>query len=286
MHSLKVLVTGSKGQLGQEVCQVLTGAGHHVKGLSRLELDVTDAAAVQSVVNSYQPDVVIHAAAYTDVNRAEKEPEKAFLVNATGTRNVALAVKEIGAKMVYISTDYVFDGTSQYPIREEETPNPLSVYGESKLRGEDHVREILSEHFIIRTSWLYGRYGNNFVKKILEAGEQDQTVTVVNDQFGSPTYTGDLADAIAKLMMTDQFGLYHLSNSGSCSWYEFTKEIFHLAGKNVSVKPCKTEDFNSPATRPAYSIMDHGRWKENGFAEVRHWREALEEFLTHYLISS
>ncbi|MBM7579229.1 dTDP-4-dehydrorhamnose reductase [Jeotgalibacillus terrae] len=286
MHPLKVMVTGSKGQLGQELCHVLMNEGHEVTGFSRPELDVTNPVEVRNKVKNCKPDVVIHAAAYTDVNRAEQEPEKAFQVNAIGTRNVALAVKEIGAKMVYISTDYVFDGTSQYPIREEETPNPLSVYGESKLRGEEYVRDILSDYFIVRTSWLYGRYGNNFVKKILEAGDLTQTVTVVNDQVGSPTYTGDLAAAIAKLIVTDQFGIYHLSNSGSCSWYEFAREIFYLAGKDVSVEPCKTEDFKSPAKRPAYSILDHGRWRENGFAEVRHWSEALEEFLTHYLISS
>ncbi|KIL43552.1 hypothetical protein KP77_32580 [Jeotgalibacillus alimentarius] len=286
MRPLKVIVTGSKGQLGQELCHVLMNEGHEVTGFSRLELDVTNPIEVQHIFTSCKPDIVIHAAAYTDVNRAEQEPEKAFQVNAVGTKNVALAVKEIGAKMVYISTDYVFDGTSQHPISEEETPNPLSIYGESKLKGEEYVRDILSDYFIVRTSWLYGRYGNNFVKKILEAGDLTQTVTVVNDQFGSPTYTGDLADAIAKLIVTDQFGLYHLSNSGSCSWYEFAQEIFYLAGKDVSVTPCKTEDFKSPAKRPSYSILDHGSWRENGFAEVRRWSEALEEFLTHYLISS
>ncbi|MFB1081787.1 dTDP-4-dehydrorhamnose reductase [Jeotgalibacillus sp. JSM ZJ347] len=286
MSPLKVLVTGSKGQLGQELCHVLINEGHDVTGLSRVELDVTNAEAVLNMLNRCQPDIVIHTAAYTDVNRAEKEPEKAFLVNSLGTENVALAVKQIGAKMVYISTDYVFDGTSQYPIREEEATNPLSIYGRSKLLGEEHVRRILSHYFIIRTSWLYGRYGSNFVKKILEAGDHAKTVTVVNDQFGSPTYTGDLADAIAKLIVTDQFGLYHLSNSGSCSWYEFAREIFYLAGKDVLVEPCKTEEFKSPAKRPAYSILEHSRWRDNGYAEIRHWSEALEEFLAHYLISS
>ncbi|TFE00027.1 dTDP-4-dehydrorhamnose reductase [Jeotgalibacillus sp. R-1-5s-1] len=286
MDTLKVLVTGSRGQLGKEIYHVLEKAGHQVIGLGRQQLDITISEDVLNTFKKYSPDVVIHAAAYTDVNNAENEQEEAFKVNGAGTKNVALAVHEIKAKLVYVSTDYIFNGASRSPIPEDTEPSPLSVYGQSKLEGEKYVKEILEDFFIVRTSWLYGQFGNNFVKKMLEAGDRLQKVTVVDDQFGSPTYTGDLAEAIAKLIMTDKYGTYHLSNSGSCSWYEFAKKIFELADKEVTVVPCKTEEFKSPAKRPEYSILEHGKWKGNGFEEIRHWSNALEDFLTHYLISS
>ncbi|MGG3006522.1 dTDP-4-dehydrorhamnose reductase [Geobacillus stearothermophilus] len=276
---MKVVVTGAKGQLGTDLVHLLADRGYEVYGYGREELDITNFDQVKQVISEVNPDVVIHAAAYTKVDLAESEPDKAFLINAYGTRNVAVVSEAVGAKLVYISTDYVFDGTATTPYNEFAPTNPLSVYGKSKLAGEQFVRDLHSKFFIVRTSWVYGKHGNNFVKTMLKLAQERDELMVVHDQIGCPTYTVDLANCILELIQTEKYGIYHVSNSGHCSWYEFAKAIFEEAGIEVKVNPCTTKDFSRPAPRPAYSVFAHMALKLNGFSEMREWREALKEFI-------
>jgi dTDP-4-dehydrorhamnose reductase len=207
-------------------------------------------------------------------------------VNAYGTRNVVVASEHIGAKFVYISTDYVFDGTANVPYNEFAFTNPINVYGKSKLAGEQFVRDLHSKFFIIRTSWVYGKHGNNFVKTMLKLAQEQKQLFVVDDQIGCPTYAVDLARCIFQLIQTEKYGVYHISNSGHCSWYEFAKAIFEEASINIVVNPCKTKDYPRPAQRPPYSVLDHMALRLNGFKELRHWREALKECIKVYGVKS
>lgn len=276
---MKVVVTGAKGQLGTDLVHLLADRGYEVYGYGREELDITNFEQVKQVISEVNPDVVIHAAAYTKVDLAESEPDQAFLINAYGTRNVAVLSEAVGAKLVYISTDYVFDGTANVPYNEFAPTNPLSVYGKSKLAGEQFVRDLHSKFFIVRTSWVYGKHGNNFVKTMLRLAQERDQLIVVHDQIGCPTYTVDLANCILELIQTEKYGIYHVSNSGHCSWYEFAKAIFEEAGIEVKLNPCTMKDFPRPAPRPAYSVFKHMALKLNGFSEMREWREALKEFI-------
>ncbi|MED3749345.1 dTDP-4-dehydrorhamnose reductase [Geobacillus stearothermophilus] len=276
---MKVVVTGAKGQLGTDLVDLLSDRGYEVYGYGREELDITDFAQVKQVITEIRPDVVIHAAAYTKVDLAESEPDQAFFINAYGTRNVAVASEAVGAKLVYISTDYVFDGMANTPYNEFASTNPLSVYGKSKLAGEQFVRDLHLKFFIVRTSWVYGKHGNNFVKTMLKLAQERDELMVVNDQVGCPTYTVDLANCILELIQTEKYGIYHVSNSGHCSWYEFAKAIFEEAGIKVKINPCTTKDFPRPAPRPAYSVFEHMALNLNGFRGIRNWREALKEFM-------
>jgi len=282
MNKQKILVTGAKGQLGTDMVKLLKDMEYEVYGYGRAELDITDFQQVKSVIDHIHPNVVIHAAAYTKVDAAESEPDQAFLVNAYGTRNIVVASEYIGAKFVYISTDYVFDGTANVPYNEFAFTNPISVYGKSKLAGEQFVRDLHSKFFIIRTSWVYGKHGNNFVKTMLKLAQEQKELFVVDDQIGCPTYAVDLASCIFQLIQTEKYGVYHISNSGHCSWYEFAKAIFEEANVNIVVNPCKTKDYPRLAQRPPYSVLDHMALRLNGFKELRHWREALKEFIKVY----
>jgi len=275
---MKVVVTGAKGQLGTDLVDLLSDKGHKVYGYGREELDITNFDQVHQVISNVTPDVVIHAAAYTKVDLAESEQDQAFLVNAYGTRNVAVASEAVGAKLVYVSTDYVFDGTATTPYNEFSPTNPMSVYGKSKLAGEQFVRDLHSKFFIVRTSWVYGKHGNNFVKTMLKLAQERDELKVVDDQVGSPTYTVDLAQCILDLIQTEKYGVYHVSNSGHCSWYEFAKAIFEEAGIEVKVNPCTTKDFPRPAPRPAYSVMEHMTLRLNGFTEMPNWRDSLKRY--------
>lgn len=280
---MKVLITGGKGQLGVDTASVFQQRDWEVFAFGRDMLDITKGEQVMEVVQSVRPDVVIHAAAYTQVDQAEQDVDSAYLVNAYGTRNVAVASEKVKAKLVYISTDYVFDGTVSEPYNEFAPTNPQSVYGKSKLAGESFVRELSSRFFIVRTSWVYGLYGNNFVKTMLKLAKERNELAVVYDQVGSPTYTVDLACFLAELVRTELYGTYHASNSGQCSWYEFAKVIFEEAGlKHVSVHPVTTEQFKRPAPRPAFSVMDHMAIRLNGLQDLRPWREALRDFLARF----
>lgn len=275
---MRIVVTGAKGQLGQDIVKLL-GQKHQVHGLSREQLDITNEAKCFQILKEINPDVIIHSAAYTAVDAAETDEEMAFKVNGHGTRNLALAAEQIGAKFVYISTDYVFDGKAVKVYREDDATNPQSVYGKSKRAGEMHVQSISSKHFIVRTSWVYGIYGNNFVKTMLHLAKTQDSLKVVSDQFGSPTYTVDLVGFLEQLIRTDRYGVYHASNTGVCSWYDFASAIFEESGSSIKVEPCSTEEFPRPAPRPRNSAMEHEAIRANGFEDLRPWREGLQAFL-------
>jgi dTDP-4-dehydrorhamnose reductase len=277
---MKILITGGSGQLGKEVTELLQ-TNHQVFSYSSKELDITDKGSVDRIFAQVNPEVVIHTAAYTQVDLAETEQDKAFQVNALGTRNVAIAAEMANAKLIYISTDYVFDGGAREPYREYDIPNPKSVYGKTKLAGEEYVKTFSSRFFILRTSWVFGNYGNNFVKTMLKLAQERSELTVVHDQIGSPTYTLDLAELISNMIETELYGIYHVTNSGTCSWFEFSKAVFHHAGiTNIHVTPITTNEFPRPAPRPAYSVMDNSALRVNGFHVLRGWEEALKHYIS------
>lgn len=275
---MTVLVTGANGQLGQELTR-WQQPDVRIIGCDRNRLDITDLSQCRDVLVELRPDAVIHAAAYTAVDKAESEPDEAYRVNAGGTRNMALATSELGIRMCYVSTDYVFDGTSMTPYNEYDNTNPQSTYGKSKRAGEVLLQALNRQSFIVRTSWVYGRYGRNFVKTMLKLAEDKDSLNIVHDQVGSPTYTYDLCRFLIELVQTEAYGIYHASNTGTCSWYEFAKAIFEFAGVSIQVNPCSSSEFSSPASRPAYSVMDHSAIRWNGLRDLRHWRDALEDFM-------
>ncbi|WP_019005361.1 dTDP-4-dehydrorhamnose reductase [Cohnella laeviribosi] len=277
-RAFTLLVTGANGQLGQELVRMGTEK-IRIVGYGRDRLDITNLDQCREVIADIRPDAIIHAAAYTAVDKAESEPDEAYRINALGTRNLAIAAREQAAKLCYISTDYVFDGIGAAPYNEYDNTNPQSVYGKSKRAGEILLQSLADRYFIVRTSWVYGKYGNNFVKTMLKLASERDSVTVVADQIGSPTYTYDLAQFLIELVQTERYGVYHASNTGSCSWYEFAKAIFEESGIPIRTEPCTTEQFPRPAPRPAYSVMDHSAIRQNGFKDLRPWREALRAFL-------
>jgi dTDP-4-dehydrorhamnose reductase len=283
---MKVLVTGAAGQLGQDVVLLLQKEdGYDVLGCDRQEMDITDLDQTVEVIGTFRPDAVIHCAAHTAVDAAESDVEGAYLINATGSRNVALAAEKVGAKLVYISTDYVFDGLGLQPYHEYDNTAPRSIYGKSKRAGETLVQSLSSKYFIVRTAWVYGKYGKNFVKTMLKYGQERPLLKVVDDQKGSPTYTADLARFLLVLIQTEKYGVYHATNSGTCTWYEFTQAIFEEApgilGLNFTaqLEACTTEEFPLPAPRPRNSVLEHLSIRTNGFEDIRHWREGLRDFL-------
>lgn len=275
---MKIIVTGAGGQLGHDLVRIL-GKWHEVVGFDRKSMDVCDLDQCKEIIYSSKPDIVIHAAAFTAVDQAEVDRDKAYLVNAYGSRNVAICAQEIGAKICYVSTDYVFDGNSKNPYTEYDNTNPIGIYGKSKRAGELLVQNLSNRFFIVRTSWLYGLYGNNFVKTMIKVAQEKKSLKVVNDQVGSPTYTVDLTYFLASLINTDYYGIYHASNTGTCTWYEFAKTIFEEYGIDVNLEPCSTEEFPRPAPRPKYSVLEHMSIRANGFEDLRHWRDALKAFL-------
>ena len=280
---MKILITGASGMLGTDLRKAL-GAEHElvltdVVGDVRF-LDVTDTGSVMSTVAEVRPDVVIHAAAYTDVDGCERDPDKAYLVNGLGTWNVATACREYDAAVVYVSTDFVFDGEKGEPYTEYDRTNPLGHYGASKLAGEKHVRELCPRHYIARTAWLYGEHGKNFPFSIMKAAEKRPELKIVADQIGTPTLTVDLAGAIRDLIGSPLYGTYHVTNKGSCSWYDFAKEILRLAGiTNVEVKPIKAEEWPSPTRRPKLSVLRHYALELQGRDNLRPWEDALADFI-------
>ncbi|MGS5021938.1 dTDP-4-dehydrorhamnose reductase [Paenibacillus sp. JJ1683] len=283
---MKVLVTGAAGQLGSQVCEFFQKQqAYDVLPCDREKLDITNLEQAIGISKNYQPDVIIHCAAYTAVDAAENDIDKAYKINAYGTRNMALAAEKVGAKLVYISTDYVFDGFSKLPYQEYDNTNPQTVYGKSKRAGEILVQSLSSRYFIVRTSWVYGINGSNFVKTMLELGREKPMLQVVNDQIGSPTYTVDLVDFLNEIIKTEKYGVYHASNKGSCSWYEFTQAIFKDAEDILGIKmtsklePCTTQQFPRPAPRPFNSVLDHMSIRANGLTDLRPWREGLQQFL-------
>lgn len=279
---MKILVTGANGQLGKELVLQLKSAKVEPFLFTKHELDIRNLESIYRVTREIQPDIIINAAAYTKVDKAESEKELAFAVNAYGQRNLAIAAEEIGAKICYISTDYVFDGSSTEPYEEHSIVNPIGVYGKSKYSGEQLTQTLSTKYFIVRTAWVYGEYGPNFVKTMLRLAEEKTELGVVNDQIGSPTYTVDLAAFVIELVMTDRYGIYHCTNSGTCSWYEFAKAIFEKVGKQINLKPLATDQYPTPAKRPNYSVLADTALKANGFSPMRHWREGLTDFLNNF----
>lgn len=274
---MKILITGSNGMLGHDLVNVL--GKHELVLTTSKTLDITDRDNVLEFICNAKPDVVINSAAYTDVDGCEEKPELACAVNGEGVRNLALACREADCPLVHISTDYVFDGSATEPIAEDGEIGPISVYGKSKLEGEKAIQEILDKYFIVRTAWLYGINGKNFPRTMLELAESHSKITVVYDEVGTPTYTPDLAYGISRLIETDCYGIYHLTNSGSCSWCEFARYIFEVADKDVEVIPVTASEFARPAPRPSYSVLENRNWIEKGFEPLRNYKEAIKEYI-------
>lgn len=285
---MKVLVTGVKGQLGHDVVNELTKRGHTTIGVDIEEMDITDENAVDSIIKNASPDAVIHCAAWTAVDLAEDEDkqEKVRLVNAVGTENIAKVCKELDCKMIYISTDYVFDGTGTRPWKPDDVRRPLNVYGQTKYEGELAVEKHLSKYYIVRIAWVFGVNGKNFIKTMLSLGKLHDKLTVVNDQIGTPTYTYDLARLLADMAETDKYGKYHATNEGGyISWYDFTCEIMRQAKQynpvygNVTVFPVDSSSYPSKAKRPSNSRMDKSKLAANGFTPLPTWQDALARYL-------
>ncbi|WP_318708923.1 dTDP-4-dehydrorhamnose reductase [Candidatus Acetatifactor stercoripullorum] len=276
---MKVLVTGVKGQLGFDVVNELTERGIEAVGVDIDQMDITDAASVDKVIKEAGPDAVIHCAAYTAVDAAEENEESCRRVNAEGTQNIANICKELDIKMLYISTDYVFSGEGERPWEPEDACDPKSVYGQTKYEGELAVKNTLDKYFIVRIAWVFGVNGKNFIKTMLNLAKTHDTIRVVNDQFGSPTYTYDLAKLLADMVQTEKYGVYHATNEGVCSWYEFACEIFRKAKVQVNVIPVSTEEYGAKAPRPHNSRMSKEKLTENGFERLPSWQDALERFL-------
>lgn len=276
---MKILVTGAGGQLGFDLVKELNQRGHEVCCPDSKKLDITDPEAVRTVLTALHPDAVMHCAAYTAVDNAEDDRERCDLVNVTGTENIARVCAEIGAKLLYISTDYVFPGTGETPWEPDNATAPVNVYGMSKHLGEEAVRRYAPEHFIVRVSWLYGLHGKNFVKTMLRLGAEREKLTVVCDQIGSPTYTVDLARLLADMTVTDRYGTYHATNEGFCSWYEFACAIMEKAGLPAKVEPVTSAEYAAKAARPFNSRLSKTKLTENGFARLPDWQDALERYL-------
>jgi len=274
---VKVLVTGAGGQLGSEL--VAAFADHDVVGLARADLDVSDEPAVVAAVRDHAPDLVVHAAAFTKVDACEADPDTAWRVNALGSWWVARACALADAALVALSTDYVFDGTATRPYTEFDPVHPLSVYGRTKEAGEQLVRQTLERHYVVRTSWVLGVHGSNFVKTMLRLGRERGEVRVVDDQTGSPTFAFDLAAAIRRLAVSGRHGTYHLTNSGSCTWFELAAATFAEAGLDVALTPTDTATFGLPAPRPAYSVLDNLKARLTGLEPLPPWRDSLKRLV-------
>ena len=280
---MKILVTGANGQLGYDVVRELQKRGHDTIGVDIGEMDITDEESVRSVLTSAAPEAVIHCAAWTAVDAAEDNAEKVYAVNALGTRYIAQACRRLNAKMMYISTDYVFDGQGHIPYREDMLTAPQSVYGRTKLAGEEKVVRNCPGAMVIRTAWLYSSYGKNFVKTMLRLAKERSEIGVVADQIGTPTYAHDLARAICAIAERGIVpGIYHFTNEGVCSWYDFTKTIFRLEGIDADdcrVRPLRTDEYPSAAARPHYSVLDKSKIKQTYGLDIRWWEDALKSCL-------
>ncbi|MBU3107651.1 dTDP-4-dehydrorhamnose reductase [Clostridium gasigenes] len=288
---MKILITGCKGQLGNEIQSIIkTGKAEigvvsneiknsQVIALDVEDLDITNLAQVKEVISREKPDVVINCAAATNVDGCESNQDLAFKINALGPRNLAMVCEEIGAKLVQVSTDYVFSGTFEKPLTEFDRSAPYSVYGKTKLTGEEYVREFSSKYFVVRTAWLYGYVGKNFVYTMMNLGRDKESLNVVDDQRGNPTNANDLAYHILKLIETEEYGVYHCTGKGECSWCDFAKLIMKLSDRKCVVNPCTSEEFKTAAKRPEYSSLDNMMLRCTVGDEMRDWKEALASFI-------
>ncbi|WP_346885432.1 dTDP-4-dehydrorhamnose reductase [Clostridium sp. UBA4395] len=288
---MKLLVTGGKGQLGCQLKYIIEKNSSDIgeldgrfkdcqcKFIDYDELDITNYNEVISFVSSFKPDVIINCAAFTNVDGCESERDIAFKVNTIGPRNLAIACEKYDAKLLHVSTDYVFNGEGTVPFKEYDIPHPVSVYGKTKLMGEQYVRENCNRYFIVRTAWLYGQWGNNFVYTIMKAAKEKGHLDVVEDQRGNPTYAEDLAHHVLKIILTDEYGIYHCTGKGECSWYDFACKIVEYSGIECTVNPITSGKINRAAKRPAYSSLDNMMLRVTSGDEMRHWQEALMSFI-------
>ncbi len=274
---MKLFLTGAEGMLGHALQRVFSDV--EMIGLSYNKLDVTVLNDTMDTIKRIQPDFVIHAAAFTNVDQCEEIPEKAFQVNGIGTRNVAMACYEVGCPVMYISSDYVFDGEKNNPYQEWDSTNPINAYGQSKLMGEEYISTLTNKFFIVRTSWLYGEHGHHFVRTITRLLLEKESIDVVNDQIGCPTYTFDLAKKIRDIMAKG-YGIYHVTNTGSCSWFDFARAIASRDKRGEQIVPVSSERYKRPAKRPAYSVLANTMLRLEGLEEMRHWNEALDAYLS------
>ncbi|HBX23503.1 MAG TPA: dTDP-4-dehydrorhamnose reductase [Desulfotomaculum sp.] len=281
---MKILITGARGMLGRALEQAMQDK-HQLVLTGRDKLDTTNYDRCLKVISHDKPDLLINCAAYTQVDKCEEEIELAYRVNALGPRNLAIISNELNITLLHISSDYVFDGNKGFGYLEDDFKNPLSVYGKSKSLGEDYITTLTNKFYIVRTSWLFGANGNNFIKTMLSLGKTRESLTVVNDQFGIPTYTKDLARAIALLIEKPAYGIYHITNSGYTNWYEYARLIFELADYKINVHPVSTEQFKRPAPRPPYSVLENRVWQLEGFPLLRGYKGAVREYIEEYLKS-
>jgi dTDP-4-dehydrorhamnose reductase len=278
----KILVIGSKGMLGRDLVEILRSSFRtdEVTGWDLDEIDIREEKTTIAKIESLLPGIVINVAAYTDVDGCELHREEAFAINAEGMRHVALGAAKSGARVIYLSTDYIFDGEKREPYLEDDPPNPLNVYGHSKLKGEAYVLELAKEALIVRTQWLYGRKGNNFVSAILRQAREKNILSVVNDQVGLPTYTVDLCKAISLLIKREARGIFHVANSNPCTWYDYAHTILELSGiEGVTIIPISSKELNRPAIRPSYSVLDNRKFEQEIGMSLRPWFEALKDYL-------
>ena len=277
---MNILITGANGMLAQDLKDTLMPE-HELVMVDMNEFDICDEKSTHDFIVGERPEVVIHCAAYTNVDKAEDESELAYKVNAEGTRNIANSCRAANASLLYISTDFIFDGKNNKPYTTDDTNflNPLNIYGKSKLQGEEHVKNICEKYFIVRTSWLYGKYGKNFVSTMLKLAQTHDTLKVVSDQIGRPTYAPHLSYAISRLIETNAYGTYHISNNGQCSWYDFAKEIFKIAELDMNVEPITSQEYGNKAVRPQYSVMDLTKIESLLGYEMKNWRCGLEDYI-------
>ncbi len=278
-----IIVTGAKGQLGGDVCDLLASQGTDYTGIDIADLDITDEKAVEDFFENTKADALIHCAAYVAVDKAEDEKEICFKVNEDGTRNLAKACKQHNMKMLYVSTDYVFSGEGETPFNPDDAKGPLGAYGLSKLKGEEAVKENLENYFIVRTSWVFGEKNTNFIATMLRLAETRSELNVVADQVGSPTYAKDLAVLLCDMIKTDRYGTYHGTNEGFCSWYELAEKTFEVAGKDVKVNPVASEEYPTRAVRPKNSRLSKECLTINGFDRLPRWEDAVERYLNNIL---
>lgn len=280
---MKVLVTGVNGQLGYDVVKCLESRNIDCIGVDISDFDITNKEQTDKFILDYKPTVIVHCSAYTAVDKAEDDKEICYKVNVEGTRNIANACKNLNAKMIYISTDYVFPGVGEQFYETTDETGPLGVYGLTKLQGEEVVQELLEKFYIVRISWVFGVNGNNFVKTMLRIGKERDTVNVVGDQIGSPTYTADLAILLCDMLITEKYGIYHATNEGICSWAEFAEEIFKVVGYKTSVNSIKTAEYPTKAVRPKNSRMSKEKLEESGFLKLPHWKDALARYIENLI---
>jgi len=278
----RILVTGAQGQLGSDIIKRLKQQDYIPLGVDIAEMDLTDPAAITTVTTALQPDAIIHCGAYTQVDLAEDQPDLCHQINSEATRILATYASQADIPILYISTDYIFDGTKPTPYTEADTPNPINTYGITKLAGEQHIQALTTKHFIVRISWVFGINGQNFVKTMLRLAQTHPEINIVADQIGAPTYTVDLAKLLLEMLTSTQYGIYHATNEGSCSWYDFAKEIFHQFNLNVKINPITTNQFPTQAKRPQNSRLSQQKLINADFTPLPPWQEALKNWRIEY----